>query len=42
MTTVDGVPPAEVAERLKLNIASVYQAKSRVLRRFRQRMEQLP
>jgi RNA polymerase sigma-70 factor (ECF subfamily) len=42
LTTVEGVPAAEVAEQLKLNVASVYQAKSRVLRRFRQRLDELP
>lgn len=42
MTTVDGVSAAEVAERLNINVASVYQAKSRVLRRFRQRFGELP
>lgn len=42
LTTVEGFSAAEVAERLALNVASVYQAKSRVLRRFRQRLGELP
>ncbi len=42
LMTVEGVSAAEVAQRLKLNVASVYQAKSRVLRRFRQRLGELP
>jgi RNA polymerase sigma-70 factor (ECF subfamily) len=41
-TTVDGVAASDVAQELKMNVASVYQAKSRVLRRFRQRMQELP
>lgn len=41
-TAVDGATAADVAAELGLNIASVYQAKSRVLRRFRQQMESLP
>jgi RNA polymerase sigma-70 factor (ECF subfamily) len=42
LMTVEGVSAAEVAQRLQLNVASVYQAKSRVLRRFRQRLGELP
>ena len=42
MTTVESVPARDVAESLSLSVASVYQAKSRVLRRFRQRMGELP
>ena len=42
LTTVDGKSAGEVAEQLSLNVASVYQAKSRVLRRFRQRLGELP
>ncbi|HUR53920.1 MAG TPA: hypothetical protein VMZ71_07300 [Gemmataceae bacterium] len=34
-TAVDGRPPADVAGALGLGLASVYQAKSRVLRRLR-------
>jgi RNA polymerase sigma-70 factor (ECF subfamily) len=34
-TTVDGRPPADVAAELGLGLASVYQARSRVLRRLR-------
>ncbi|TWU05531.1 RNA polymerase sigma factor [Stieleria varia] len=41
-TTMEEKPAALVAETLALNIASVYQAKSRVLRRLRQRMAELP
>jgi RNA polymerase sigma-70 factor (ECF subfamily) len=42
MTTVEGLSAADVAARLELNVASVYQAKSRVLRRFRQRLCEIP
>ena len=42
MTTVMGDAAADVAARLELNVASVYQAKSRILRRLRKRMEELP
>lgn len=38
MTVVDGCPAVEVADLTGLSAASVYQAKSRVLRRFRQRL----
>ncbi|MGI9473885.1 MAG: RNA polymerase sigma factor [Rubripirellula sp.] len=41
-TTVEGLSAVDVADQLDLNVASVYQAKSRVLRRFRQRMDELP
>lgn len=41
-TTVEEKPADEVAKSLKMNIASVYQAKSRVLRRIRKRMGELP
>ena len=41
-TTVDGLSAADVAGQLGMNVAAVYQAKSRVLRRFRQRMSELP
>jgi RNA polymerase sigma-70 factor (ECF subfamily) len=37
-TTVDGRPPADVATELGLGLASVYQAKSRVLRRLREEL----
>ncbi len=42
LTAVDGIAAADVAQQLNLSVASVYQAKSRVLRRFRQRMQELP
>lgn len=38
MTTLDGLSPAMVAERLQLSLASVYQARTRVLRKLRQRL----
>ena len=41
-TTIDGKSPQDVAIDLKMNVASVYQAKSRVLRRLRRRLEELP
>ena len=41
-TVVDGDAAADVAERLEMSIASVYQAKSRILRRLRKRMEEIP
>jgi RNA polymerase sigma-70 factor (ECF subfamily) len=37
-TTVDGRSPADVAAELGLGLASVYQAKSRVLRRLREEL----
>jgi RNA polymerase sigma-70 factor, ECF subfamily len=37
-TAVDGRPPADVAAALGLGLASVYQAKSRVLRRLREEL----
>jgi RNA polymerase sigma-70 factor (ECF subfamily) len=37
-TTVDGRAPADVAAELGLGLASVYQAKSRVLRRLREEL----
>lgn len=42
MTTVDSQAPADVARKLDMNLASVYQARSRVLRRVRRRLEELP
>jgi RNA polymerase sigma-70 factor, ECF subfamily len=39
---IDGLPAADVAEITGLSVASVYQAKSRVLRRLRQRLSELP
>jgi RNA polymerase sigma-70 factor (ECF subfamily) len=41
-TAVDGQTPAHVAEDLKMTIAAVYMAKSRVLRRLRQALGELP
>jgi RNA polymerase sigma-70 factor (ECF subfamily) len=37
-TTVDGISPADVAAELGVGLASVYQAKSRVLRRLREEL----
>lgn len=42
LTTVQEKQAAEVARDLGISVASVYQAKSRVLRRLRQRMAELP
>ena len=41
-TTIDRQSAAEVAAELELSTASVYQAKSRILRRLRQAMAELP
>ncbi len=41
-TTIEGKSADEVAQSLELSIASVYQAKSRVLRRLRKHMAELP
>ena len=41
-TTIDGRPPRDVGEEMGLSVASVYQAKSRVLRRLRRRLEEIP
>ncbi len=40
LTTVEEQPAADVAQTVGISIASVYQAKSRILRRLRQRMEE--
>jgi RNA polymerase sigma-70 factor (ECF subfamily) len=40
--TVDGQPASQVAQQLEMSVAGVYQAKSRVLRRLRQRIAELP
>jgi RNA polymerase sigma-70 factor, ECF subfamily len=40
--TVDGRGPADVAEELQMSVPAVYMAKSRVLRRLRQVMGELP
>ena len=42
MTTIDSLPPAVVAQRLGLSLASVYQARTRVLRKLRQRINEIP
>ena len=42
LATVEEKSTEEVSEELNMNVASVYQAKSRVLRRIRQRMAELP
>lgn len=42
LTTVVGDSASDVAERLSMGVASVYQAKSRILRRLRQRLGELP
>jgi RNA polymerase sigma-70 factor (ECF subfamily) len=41
-TTVEGHSPAHVASDLQISTAAVYMAKSRVLRRLRQAMGELP
>jgi RNA polymerase sigma-70 factor (ECF subfamily) len=41
-TMVDGQSPAHVAEDLRMSVAAVYMAKSRVLRRLRHAMGELP
>lgn len=41
-TTVEGQSATSVAESLGIAVASVYQAKSRILRRLRQRLSELP
>ena len=42
LTVVDGKKAAEVSEVVGITVASVYQAKSRVLRRLRQRLAETP
>ena len=42
MMAVEEMPGKEVAENLGMSLASVYQSKSRVLRRLRQRLADLP
>ncbi len=42
MATIDGERAGEVAAQLGISAASVYQSKSRVLRRLRQRLDELP
>ncbi len=41
-TAVEGQPPAHVAEDLKMSTAAIYMAKSRVLRRLRRALGELP
>jgi RNA polymerase sigma-70 factor (ECF subfamily) len=41
-TTIQGDTAADVADRLEMNISSVYQARSRILRRLRKQFEELP
>ena len=41
-TTLDGLPAASVAEELGISVDSVYQAKSRVLRKLRKYLAELP
>ena len=41
-TTIDGQSASEVAKKLGVSVASVYQSKSRVLRRLRKYVTQLP
>lgn len=41
-TTLDGQPAASVAEELGMSVDSVYQAKSRVLRKLRKYLAELP
>lgn len=42
LTTIDSLSPSIVAERLNLSLASVYQARTRVLRKLRLRLLELP
>lgn len=42
LTAVMGDAAADVADRLEMSVASVYQAKSRILRRLRKRMDEIP
>ena len=42
MTTIESRSAADVAERTGMSRASVYQAKSRILRRLRQRLAEVP
>jgi RNA polymerase sigma-70 factor, ECF subfamily len=41
-TTINGQPPAYVAEDLAMTVPAIYTAKSRILRRLRQVMGELP
>lgn len=42
MTTIEEVSASVVAEKLEMNITSVYQAKSRILRKLRERLNEIP
>ena len=42
LSAVDGKTAAEVSSEVGISVASVYQSKSRVLRRLRQRLAELP
>ena len=42
MTAVDGKSAADASAEVGISVASVYQAKSRVLRRLRQKLAELP
>ena len=41
-TAIEEKVPSDVAEELGMSVASVYQAKSRILRRLRQQLADLP
>ena len=41
MTTIDNLSPAIVAQRLQISLASVYQARTRVLRKLRAKLAEL-
>jgi RNA polymerase sigma-70 factor (ECF subfamily) len=42
LTTIDGLKPSIAAERLGISLASVYQARTRVLRKLRLELRELP
>lgn len=42
LTSIENLSAAEAANQLEMNIASVYQARCRVLRRLKQRLNELP
>ena len=42
LTAIENCSASEVAERLSISLASVYQARCRVLRRLKQRLSELP
>ena len=41
LTAVEGLPPAEVSERVKMSVGAIYVAKSRVIARLRQEIEKM-